>query len=104
MPTHDLLEPFPLFGYGPVKPTPQLLLDDPVLCPHTVAAGLPLKLEAPAARCATDEREPEEHEGLRFSEPLFLRLTAARRPNSITRVLSRWSDSMNSSSLARIAS
>src|SRR5829696_3496292 len=69
MPIHDLLEPFPLFGYGPVQPTPQLLLDGPELRPHAVAAGLPLKLEAPAARFAANEREPEEHEGLRFSEP-----------------------------------
>ena len=81
MPAHDLPEPFPLFGYGPVQPTPQLLLDGPELRPHAVAAGLPLKLEAPAARCATDEREPEEHEGLRFAKPALLavdRSTAAK--------------------------
>src|SRR5690242_15276222 len=36
--------------------------------------------------------------------PRFLRLTAARRPNSITRVLTGWSDSENAANRSRIAS
>src|SRR5215469_3205076 len=36
--------------------------------------------------------------------PRFLRLTAAWRPNSITRVLTGWSDSENAANRSRIAS
>ena len=39
-----------------------------------------------------------------LSRPCLLRLAAAWRPNSISRVLSGWSDNENSSSRVRIAS
>ena len=46
---HDLPQPDPLAGDRPVHPSPQLYLDLLKLGSHAVAAGLPLKLEAPLA-------------------------------------------------------
>src|SRR5215469_6994051 len=67
----DLPQPFPLFGDRPVHPALQLQLDVLKFRPHAVAPGLPLKQEAPLARCSANEREPQEREGFRFTESAF---------------------------------
>ena len=91
---NDLPQPFPLFGDRLMHAPSQLLLDLLELRPHAVAPGLPLEQEVARAGFAADEGEAQEVEGLRFAEPALLaRLSAARRPNSIRRVLSGCSDS-----------
>src|ERR1700751_2624853 len=56
--TYDLPQPFPLVGDRPMHSMPQLRFDVLELGPHAVAAGLPLKLEAPLVCFAADERKP----------------------------------------------
>src|SRR5216683_1096445 len=74
MPENDLPQPFPVFRDWMVHSAPQLHLDVEKLRPHAVAPGLPFKLEGSLAGFPTDEREPQEHKGLRFSETLSLAL------------------------------
>lgn len=72
MPADDLPQPFSLLGDRPVHPPPQVRLDVLELRPHAVASCLPLKLEVPFACFPADEREPQEGEGLRFTDPALL--------------------------------
>src|SRR5215218_9927220 len=111
----DLPQPLPLPGNGLVHPPSQLLLDHPelrlhaVVRLHAVAAGLPIDLEVTSTRLATNAGKAQEREGLRLAKsglpsPRRARFAAARRPNSIRRVLSGCSDSANSCNRSRIAS
>src|SRR5512140_3186724 len=52
---HDLPQPSPLLRDRLVHPAPKLRLDVLQLAQHAVAPGLPLKLEASAARLPADE-------------------------------------------------
>ena len=65
----DLPQPLPLFGNGVMPSLSNLLLNFLELSPQTVASGLPFDQEATVAACTANEGEPEEVEGLRFSEP-----------------------------------
>jgi hypothetical protein len=65
---HDLPQPFPLFGDGLMPTLPQLLLHLFELRLDAVASRLPMKQELPLSRLATDEGEPQEVEGLRFTK------------------------------------
>ena len=72
MACNDLLQPVTLSWNSLVHSQPQLRLDFLELPPHTVAPGLPLKLEGSSARLTTDEGEAQEREGLRFTDTAFL--------------------------------
>src|SRR5262249_7691038 len=69
---HNLPQPFPLFGDRLVPASLQLLLHLLELRPYAVAPGLPVDQECALARFSADEREPKEHERLRFAEPALL--------------------------------
>src|SRR5215813_3806022 len=102
---NDLLQPLSLFGNWLMHPLSQFLLNLLQLSLHAVPPGLPLDQEVTAPGFAADEGKPQEVEGLRFTKPTpFLRLVAAKRPNSISLVLSGCSDSENSFSRARMIS
>ena len=72
MACNDLLQPVTLSWNSLVHSQPQLRLGFLELPPHTVAPGLPLKLEGSSARLTTDEGEAQEREGLRFTDTAFL--------------------------------
>src|SRR4029077_2305697 len=99
-----LLDPSPLLGDLTMLSPSQLLLDLPERRPHAIAPCDPLHEELPTAVAFTDEGKAEEVEGLRLAEPTLRRRSAAKRPNSIRRVLSGLSDSENSSNRLRISS
>src|ERR1700729_1339655 len=101
---YDLPQPSPLLRDRLVDPAPKLRLDVLQLGQHAVATGLPLKLEASAARCPQMKVKPKNAKVSGFPSPPNSRSVAAKRPNLIRRVLSGWSDSTNSPSLSRIAS
>ena len=69
---HDLPQPSPLFGDGLVPASPHLLLHVLKFRSQAVAPGLPLEQEFALARLSADEREPEELERLRFTDPTLL--------------------------------
>jgi hypothetical protein len=50
----------------------QFLPNLPELCPHTVASGLPLKLEDSTTCAAADKRKAQKIEGFRLAEPALL--------------------------------
>jgi|SRR5580693_6635382 hypothetical protein len=68
----DLSQPFSLLGNWLVHAPSHRLLDHLELHPQAVAPGLPLELEVATARCAADEGEAQEVEGLRLAEPTLL--------------------------------
>src|SRR5215469_9630516 len=103
MACHDLPQPVTLIWDSLVHSQPQLRLDFLELRLHAVAPGLPLKLEESPAHLLQMKVKPRNAKVSGLLTPRFLRLTAARRPNSITRVLTGWSDSENAAS-SRIAS
>src|SRR3954452_19877495 len=90
---HDTGQPLALFGSGCMHPPSKLRLDGLRLGPHPVAARTPPDLETPLAGAPADVGEAEEIKSFRFAKPAGLRLSwaAAKRPNSISRVLSGWS-------------
>ena len=104
MACNDLLQPVALIWDSLVHSPPQLRLDFLEFRLHAVAPGLPLKLEEASARFTADEVKPRNAKVSGLLTPRFLRLTAARRPNSITRVLTGWSDSENAANRSCIAS
>jgi hypothetical protein len=65
----DFSEPFALFGNWLMPPLSHLLLDLSELCSHAVTSGFPLEKEFAPARFAADEREAQESERLRLTEP-----------------------------------
>ena len=66
---NNLLQPDPLSGNWLVHTLSQFLLNHFELRSHAIATGLPLEKELAATRLTSDEAEPEEIEGLRFSSP-----------------------------------
>src|SRR3954464_12726219 len=100
----DLPQPLPLPGNGLGHPPSQLLLDHPELRLHAVAAGLPIDLEVSSTRLATNEGKAQDAKVSGLPSPRRARFAAARRPNSIRRVLSGCSDSANSCNRSRMAS
>src|SRR5262245_3309590 len=101
---NDLRQPTPLFGDRLVHAPPQLLLDLAELCLHAVAPGFPFKLEFPLRVCPQMNTKPRNLKVSGLPSPRRARLAAAKRPNSIRRVLSGCNDSENSSNRVRIAS
>src|SRR5215471_5907209 len=104
MACNDLLQPATLIWDSLVHSQPQLRLDFLELRLHTVAPGLPLKLEESPVRFTADEGEAQKREGVRSIDAAFLAIDRRARPNSITRVLTGWSDSENAANRSRIAS
>src|SRR5215213_9489228 len=100
----NLRQPAALFGDGLVPPPSQFLLDLPELRPQPIPPGLPLQQEGAAAADAADEVKPRKSKVSGLPSPRRARPAAARRPNSIRRVLSGWSDKANASNLSRSAS
>ena len=91
-------------GDRPVHAPPQFGFDVLELRSHAVASDLPLELEMSLRDLPQMNVNPRNAKVSGFQSPRFLRLTVAKRPDSIRRVLSERGDSMNSSSVARIAS
>src|SRR5262249_8477911 len=100
----DLRQPTSLFGDWLVHPLSQALLDFFELYPRAITSAPPMKEEVTPPRLTAYEGESQEPKGLRLCEPSRARLSAAWRPNSISRVLSECSDSENSSNRLRNAS
>src|SRR5499427_5686541 len=71
MACNDLLQPVTLIWDSLVHSQPQLCLDFLELRLHTVAPGLPLKLEESPARFTADEGEAQKREGVRSTETAF---------------------------------
>ena len=65
-------QPLALFDSRVVHAVTQLCLDLPELRSHAVAPSLAPELERPAPGLATDEHEPKEVRGLRFTKPSAL--------------------------------
>ena len=68
MACNNLPQPVTLIWDSLVHSPPQLRLDFLELRPHTVAPGLPLKLEESSARFAADEGEAQKREGVRSTD------------------------------------
>ena len=66
---HDLLQPSPLFGDGPMHAASQFVLHFLQLRPHAVPPGGPFDRELAGAGFTADEGEAEEVERLRLAEP-----------------------------------
>jgi hypothetical protein len=66
---HDLRQPLSLLGNGLMHPPSQFFLDLRELCPHAITPGSPFEEELAPSRLSADVGEPQELEGLRFSEP-----------------------------------
>src|SRR5262249_46551631 len=104
MACNDLLQPATLIWDSLVHSQPQLRLDFLELRLHTAAPGLPRSWKNPRCDLLQMKVKPRNAKVSGRLTPRFLRLTAARRPNSITRVLTGWSDSENAANRSRIAS
>ena len=79
-------QPSTLLGQAVVASSPQLVLELPQGRTHAVASRVAPKQECPAPRAATDEREPQEVERLRFA--LAGRCRAPRCTNGAPRCAS----------------
>jgi hypothetical protein len=84
----DLPQPFSLHGYRLVHPLSQLLFDGFQLRPHTVLPGFTQHKELAPTRLAALKSEARKLKVSGLPSPHRLRLTAAKRPNSISRVFS----------------
>src|SRR5262245_53746507 len=102
--TNDVPQPFPLIREWLVHALPQLLFDHPQLRPHAVPPGLPLDQEVTRRDLPLMKVNPKKLKVSGLPSPRRLRLSAAKRPNSISLVLSGCSDSENSFSRARMIS
>ena len=102
--SNDLPKPFPCLGNWPVQPPSQSFPNPFERRPHAVPTGLPLYEKATAQGASAYEDETKEGKVSGFPSPRCLRLIAAKRPNSIRRVLTGCNESENSCNLSRIAS
>src|SRR5271163_3310274 len=82
----------------------QAFLDLLQLRPHAVASALALQEEPPLRDLPQMKMKPRNLKVSGLLKPRRSRLAAAKRPNSIRRVLSGWSVNANAASLSRIAS
>ena len=103
-PGNDLAQPFPLAGDWLVASASHFFLHcrEPHL--QAVASGLPPEQEAAPPRLAADEREAQEVEGFRLTQPALRASGRCMATNSIRRVFSGCNASANSSRRARISS
>ena len=67
--SHDLRQPSSLLWNGLMHSPSQLLLDLRELRPHAITPGSPFEEELAPSRSTANVDEPQELEGLRFSEP-----------------------------------
>jgi hypothetical protein len=88
---HDTGQPLALFGSGCMHPPSKLRLDGLRLGPHPVAARTPPDLETPLRVRPQMWVKPRKSKVCGLPSPPALRLAAAKRPTSISRVLSGWS-------------
>src|SRR5207245_3411873 len=101
----DVPQPLPLFGDWLLHAPPHLRFDHLELCLHAVPPGFPFDLEFALPSLAANEGEAQEVEGLRLAEPApQRRRSAAKRPNSMSRVFSGCSVSANFCNRSRISS
>src|SRR5262249_45980517 len=103
----DLRQPTSLFGDWLVHPLSQALPDFLYLLgfsPRAQVRSLRGRGNFPRPRLTAYEGKPQDPKGSGFASPARARLSAAWRPNSISRVLSECSDSENSSNRLRNAS
>src|ERR1043166_9923298 len=66
---HALRQPASLFRNGLMHLPSPFLLYLPELCPHAITPGFPFEEELAPTGLTADVGEPQELEGLRFSEP-----------------------------------
>src|SRR2546430_123650 len=96
VPATALPKPWPVLGGWLMHAPPHLRFDHLELCLHAVPPGFPFDLEFALPSLAANEGEAKEVEGLRLAEPApQRRRSAAKRPNSMSRVFSGCSVSAN---------
>src|SRR5579883_2719369 len=102
--SHDLPQPSSLLWNRPVHAPSQDLLHLFELRPHAVAPGPAFDQELTPTRLPQMKVKPRKLKVSGLPSPRRLRLSAAKRPNSISRVFSGCNDSANFANRTRISS